>query len=115
MGASGALTTESGRSLSAKRLSRMATTRRARPVSAAPGLAYWNVEVRSGGKSVARGPAISYVMCSQAASTEKENEIRQRVACYLVLTRGGRLPPPAEPPSRGMQGDVPRREARSPR
>jgi hypothetical protein len=67
-------------------------------------LPYWNVEVRSGGKPVAHGPAISFVMCSHADSTEKEKEIRERVACYLVLSRGGRMPPPAIPPSKDTRG-----------
>jgi hypothetical protein len=64
-------------------------------------LTYWNVEVRSGGKPVAHGPAISFVMCSRADSTEREKEIRERVACYLILSRGKGRPLPASPsPSR---------------
>jgi len=61
---------------------------KARQDLAAPAeIPQWDVDVRSDGKSVAHGPAMSFAMCDHADSAHKEDEIRQRVACYLILSR----------------------------
>jgi len=76
-------------------------------------LPYWDVQVTSGDKSVAHGSAMSFAGCSMEGIEHKEAEIRERVACYLIL-RGGRMPPPATPPSRSERKPVRSRSGSSP-
>lgn len=53
-----------------------------------PNLPYWDVTVTSDGKPIARGAAMSFSGCSEEGVEHKEAEIRERVGCYLVISRG---------------------------
>jgi hypothetical protein len=47
----------------------------------------WDVEVKRSGRIIARGQAMSFAGCSASDLKHKEEEIRERVACYLILSR----------------------------
>ena len=63
----------------------------------------WTVKVTSDGASIAQGDAMSFHGCSQEDRTAQQEEIRERVACYLVLRGKGR-PLPASPSPGGRKG-----------
>ena len=54
------------------------------------GVPWWDVDVHSDGRSVAHGRAMSFTFCSNPTPQHREQEIRERVACYLTMAAHGR-------------------------